>query len=153
MDSNVATISITVAPVNDAPVASIGTLSTPEDTPATGTLVATDIDVPSPQITTAFALSGTNLVSFDINAPTITQTTAIANITAGETLVGIDFRPQNGMLYGLGVNATADNATLYAISTLEITWARVLAAPSASSSGSSELRVQSAIGTGVDAIA
>ncbi len=67
--------------------------------------------------TVAFALSGTNLLRFDTASPTIVQTTAITNVTAGETLVGIDFRPQNGLLYGLGVNATADNATLYAIST------------------------------------
>jgi hypothetical protein len=65
----------------------------------------------------AFALSGTNLLSFDTASPTITQTTAITGITGGETLVGIDFRAQNGLLYGLGVDATNDIATLYAIST------------------------------------
>ena len=65
---------------------------------------------------TAFALSGANLLSFDTASPTIVQTTAVAGVAAGETLVGIDFRPQNGLLYGLGVNATADTATLYAIS-------------------------------------
>ena len=68
--------------------------------------------------TAAFALSGANLLRFDLAAPTITQTTAIiGNLTVGETLVGIDFRPQNGFLYGLGVNATANTASLYAIST------------------------------------
>ena len=44
VDSNIATVSITVTPVNDAPIASNGTLTTAEDTPATGTLVATDVD-------------------------------------------------------------------------------------------------------------
>src|SRR4029079_4342436 len=44
LDSNTATITITVTPVNDAPVASDGTLTTAEDTPTTGTLVATDVD-------------------------------------------------------------------------------------------------------------
>ncbi len=43
-DSNTATISITVNAVNDAPVANAGTLTTDEDTPATGNLVATDVD-------------------------------------------------------------------------------------------------------------
>jgi hypothetical protein len=42
---------------------------------------------------------------------------AISGITAGQTLVGIDIRPANGLLYGLGVNATTDVATLYTIST------------------------------------
>jgi hypothetical protein len=35
---------------------------------------------------------------------------------AGQTLVGIDVRPANGLLYGLGVNAATDTATLYTIS-------------------------------------
>jgi hypothetical protein len=65
----------------------------------------------------AYALSGTNLLAFDTANPTTTTTTAITGITTGETLVGIDFRAQNGFLYGLGVNPTADNATLYSIST------------------------------------
>lgn len=65
----------------------------------------------------AYGLSGSNLLAFDTATPTMTTTTAITGITAGETLVGVDFRPQNGQLYGLGVNATANNATLYAIST------------------------------------
>src|SRR5262249_11684288 len=44
LDSNVATISISVTPVNDAPVASNNTLTTSEDAPATGTLTAADVD-------------------------------------------------------------------------------------------------------------
>lgn len=44
------------------------------------------------------------------------STIGITGVTAGETLVGIDVRAQNGYLYGLGVNAGADTATLYAIS-------------------------------------
>ena len=64
----------------------------------------------------AYALSNTNLISFDTASPTITTTTAITGVSAGETLVGIDFRPNNGLLYSLGVNATADTATLYVIS-------------------------------------
>jgi hypothetical protein len=63
----------------------------------------------------AFALSGTNLISFDTANPTSTSTTSIGPIAAGETLVGIDFRPQNGQLYALGVNATTNTATLYLI--------------------------------------
>ncbi len=44
-DSNVAPVSITVNPVNDAPVAADDdTASTPEDTPLNGNLSATDID-------------------------------------------------------------------------------------------------------------
>ena len=44
LDSNISTVSITVNSVNDAPVASNGSLTTNEDTTATGTLTASDID-------------------------------------------------------------------------------------------------------------
>src|SRR5205823_5409584 len=44
LDSNVATVSITVTAVNDAPVAQDGTLTTAEDTASSGTVVATDVD-------------------------------------------------------------------------------------------------------------
>ena len=68
--------------------------------------------------TRAYALSGSNLVSFDLANPSISESSiTIVGVTAGQTLVGIDFRPLNGLLYGLGVNATTDTATLYVIST------------------------------------
>ena len=58
------------------------------------------------------------LVSFDLATPNIAATSVpVVGLTAGETLVGIDFRPLNGLLYGLGVNAGADTGTLYVIST------------------------------------
>ena len=57
----------------------------------------------------AYALSGSNLVSFDPSNPTVGTTIPITGLTSGETLVGIDFRPLNGFLYGLGVNSTTDD--------------------------------------------
>ncbi len=48
--------------------------------------------------------------------PTVGTSTPITGLTAGQTLVGIDFRPANNLLYGLGVNAATDTATLYTIS-------------------------------------
>jgi len=42
--SDPATVSITVNPVNDAPVATNGSLTTVQDTPANGTLQASDVD-------------------------------------------------------------------------------------------------------------
>lgn len=65
----------------------------------------------------AYLLSGTNLVVVSTEAPQrVRATVPITGISAGEVLVGIDVRPQNGLLYGLGVDATANTATLYAIS-------------------------------------
>ena len=70
----------------------------------------------------AFALSGAapgvgNLLAFDTASPAVVKEVTITGVNPAETLVGIDFRPQNGLLYGLGVNATLDTATLYVIST------------------------------------
>ncbi|MFQ5642845.1 MAG: Ig-like domain-containing protein [Thiogranum sp.] len=43
-DSNIATVSVTITPVNDPPVAQAGSLTTSEDTQADGTLNASDTD-------------------------------------------------------------------------------------------------------------
>src|SRR5256712_419724 len=47
VDSNTATVTITIAAVNDAPVAANGALTATEDTPASGMLVASDVDADS----------------------------------------------------------------------------------------------------------
>jgi hypothetical protein len=60
-----------------------------------------------------------NLVSFDSATPgTIDSSVAITGLEAGETLLGIDRRPANGLLYGLGstsriytINTTTGVAT------------------------------------------
>ena len=46
-DSNILTQSVTVTPVNDAPVAQNGSATGSEDSPITGSAVATDVDSPS----------------------------------------------------------------------------------------------------------
>lgn len=53
-----------------------------------------------------------NLVRFNSATPGTVTTTAITGLTAGETLVGIDFRPATGQLFGLAVNATANTGTV-----------------------------------------
>src|SRR5687767_9230125 len=64
-----------------------------------------------------YALSGSNLITFDLAAPgTPISTVAITGIIAGQ-LVGIDIRPADGLLYGFGVAAASDLGTLYRIST------------------------------------
>jgi hypothetical protein len=52
----------------------------------------------------AYALNGRNLlIRFDTNTPGFTDgTTLIRGLQPGETLLGIDFRPATGGLYGLG---------------------------------------------------
>ena len=65
------------------------------------------------QAETIYALhDGNELVRFDSTTPATTTATAVTGLVAGETLVGIDFRPADGRLYGL-TNA----GRLYSIAT------------------------------------
>jgi hypothetical protein len=53
------------------------------------------------------------LESFDSNTPgTIVSTVGVTGLQVGESLLGIDFRPANGLLYGLG-----STSRLYTINT------------------------------------
>ena len=56
---------------------------------------------------------GTQLARFTSAAPGTAVSVAITGVAPGEVLAGIDYRPQTGQLYSLGVNDTANNATLY----------------------------------------
>ncbi|WP_161810735.1 DUF4394 domain-containing protein [Steroidobacter agaridevorans] len=64
-----------------------------------------------------FALSadGTQLFRLLSTALSTPAMVSIAGVTAGETLVGIDFRPQTGQLFSFGVNADTDTGTIYII--------------------------------------
>ena len=65
----------------------------------------------------AYALIGDNLVSFNLATPEVPlNNVPITGLLAGQSLVGIDFRPANGLLYGLGVDAPADTGSLYTLS-------------------------------------
>jgi hypothetical protein len=57
---------------------------------------------------TVYAVTTNNrLVTFDLNDPnTITSVTRIRGLQRGESILGIDFRPLNGRLYGLGSTGT-----------------------------------------------
>ena len=54
-----------------------------------------------------------SLVLFRTDTPGTITTLPASAINAGETLTAIDFRPATGQLMGLGVNATANTASLY----------------------------------------
>ena len=59
--------------------------------------------------------TGNGLVRFASNAPGSVTNTPVTNLNAGEILVGIDVRPQNRNLYGLGFNSATNAVTLYNI--------------------------------------
>ncbi len=70
------------------------------------------------QAQTVFGLSGTDLTSINLASPNNSQTRVpITGVTAGQTLVGIDFRPATGELFALGYDATTagNNARLYVL--------------------------------------
>jgi len=68
----------------------------------------------------AIGLTGSNfLFDFDTAAPTAANQRAITGLQAGETVFGLDFRPSNAALYGLGstgrlytINAATGAATV-----------------------------------------
>jgi uncharacterized repeat protein (TIGR01451 family) len=111
------TLSITATVVSPVAQTNTGTISDADQfDPSTANNTASATETPQQADLRAHALSGSNLVSFDPTSPTVGTTIIITGLTLGEALVGIDFRPQNGFLYGLGVNTTTGTATLYAIS-------------------------------------
>jgi hypothetical protein len=68
------------------------------------------------QLPTAVALdAGGSLVRFRRDNPAATSSVAISGLALNEALVGIDYRPATGQLYGLAINSSAGNATLYLI--------------------------------------
>ena len=81
---------------------------------ATGLLLLT---AASAQAQTAYGLqtsATTSLVTFQVTAPgTLTATTAITGLGIGQTLVGLDSRPNTGQLFALGYAAATTQAQLY----------------------------------------
>jgi hypothetical protein len=62
----------------------------------------------------AYGLTGTGLLQFDTSNPgLITSTSTFSGLTAGDSIADIDFRPQDGNLYGL-----AQTGRLYVINPL-----------------------------------
>ena len=66
-----------------------------------------------------YAVASGNLISFDSGAPGTVRSAVNfgGGITAGETVVGMDFRPATGQPYALGYNValSTNNATVYAV--------------------------------------
>ncbi|MEG4867178.1 MULTISPECIES: DUF4394 domain-containing protein [unclassified Microcoleus] len=60
--------------------------------------------LPPPPRTTAYALTSTNrIVGFSLSNPgSVISDLPVTGLPAGESLLGIDYRPANGVLYGVG---------------------------------------------------
>lgn len=76
-------------------------------------VLAAPVLPPAPAGATGIGLTAGNLlVRFDVATPgTVQASVPVTGLQAGDTLVGIDFRPANGLLYGL-----AGSGRLYTIS-------------------------------------
>ncbi len=67
----------------------------------------------------AYALAGTNLLTFDTSNPGLIRTsTGITGVDAAQTLAGLDIRPATNTLYAFGYNATAQTYTVYSLNSL-----------------------------------
>jgi hypothetical protein len=63
-----------------------------------------------------YALSGNNLISFQANAPsTLLSSVAISGIAPGQSVAGLDFRPNTGELYAMGYNQATGQSRLYTV--------------------------------------
>ncbi len=69
------------------------------------------------QAQTIVGLTTTNqLTTFNVATPgTLSATINVTGVDAGQTLVGMDFRPNTGQLYALGYDNTTNSARLYTI--------------------------------------
>ena len=69
LTSNTATVTVTVTPVNDAPVATGAHVSTAEDTELAGNVLdyVTDVDTPHPALTAALGSGPAHAQSFSLN--------------------------------------------------------------------------------------
>ncbi|MFC7667992.1 DUF4394 domain-containing protein [Hymenobacter humi] len=115
----------------------------------TGPLVAvTDIsfaiDRPAtlPAVTgnLAYALAGTNLLTFDTAQPGLIRTSVgITGVDATQAVVGMDIRPTTNSLYALGYNATAQSYQLYTINSQTGAAAAVNATPIALALGTGKV--------------
>ncbi|RPD50348.1 DUF4394 domain-containing protein [Hymenobacter sediminis] len=86
--------------------------------PLTDIAVAIDRPATLPAVTgqLAYALAGTNLLTFDTATPgTIRTSVGITGVATSQTIVGMDVRPLNNALYALGYDATAQTGQLYTI--------------------------------------
>ncbi|MCB2377235.1 DUF4394 domain-containing protein [Hymenobacter sp. BT635] len=86
---------------------------------------------PTPSGALLYATTPTgNLISFNAGRPDfLLSSTAITGIDAGQTLVGTDFRPNTGELFGLGYNQNTGEARLYIIDRTTAVATRVGPAP------------------------
>ncbi len=73
-------------------------------------------EVPAAAFALGIGANANNLFQFDTATPqTLTATTAITGLAASDVLVGTDFRPSTGQLFGVAANIGANTVRVYTI--------------------------------------
>jgi hypothetical protein len=91
-----------------------GTVTTAGPISAAG-VVGIALQQPAATPIVTLSVDGTQLSRFLSSTPGTAVTVTIAGVNAGETLIGIDYRPQTGQLYALGINDSTDTGTVYVL--------------------------------------
>jgi hypothetical protein len=86
---------------------------TPVGTVGAGGISGIAVQQPAAVRFVGLSADGRQLLRFSSTHPDSAVTVAIAGLSTDEALVGIDYRPQTGQLYGLGISDTTNNGTLY----------------------------------------
>ena len=102
----------TISPTATFGMNNVATITAPLGTidPVLTNNRANDVDniCPVSNVIFAYNLANNHLVSFDAATPgTLATDVAITGLNAGETLIGLDFRPANGTLYSVAATAIA----------------------------------------------
>ncbi len=107
LDSNVATVSLTVIPVNDAPVGTVDAFTTAEDTPVSGNVLANDTDAEGNALTASAV--GALPVGLTLNTDGTFTYTPPANFNG---IVSFQYKPNDGAANG---NVTTVTLTVSAV--------------------------------------
>ncbi len=81
--------------------------------------VALSIDLQTARAELIYGLTAQGLlINFDSSTPgTVTNVGTVAGASSGQFFLNIDFRPANGLLYGLAVNTITGASNIYTINT------------------------------------
>jgi len=89
-----------------------GSVTTAGPISTTG-VVGIALQQPAATAIVTLSADGTQLSRLLSSTPGTATTVTVAGVNDGETLVGIDYRPQTGQLYSLGINPSTDTGTVY----------------------------------------
>jgi hypothetical protein len=92
-----------------------GVISASPPAIGTGGIRSFALQMPSGIPMYALRTNGTQLLIFSSADPAAVTARTLFGVAAGEQMVGVDFRPATGHLYGLAVDAAANTGSLYII--------------------------------------